>query len=140
MSIKDTLVALLFPLFVTAIEYVMVSPSLGVDISTDFTVTKSDEEITMISSESSAVALVSNWSWVLLMVFVKLWPAVPTSTFAVNNKVDVTPEFKEFIVQLGLFQIPFEGVPEMYVRPAGSMSCTIKFVAVITLLLVTWIL
>ena len=98
---------------------------------------KSEELTITVSSKSSRVWFVSSWSWVLLIVFVKVFPAVPLSTFTTTARDSESPAGKVFMVQEGEIHNPVEGKPDIYVNPEGNRSETTKFVAEIIPLLDT---
>ena len=103
------MVASLGPLLETVIEYVTVSPSVGVELSTDFIVTKFAALTTINSSKSSKVIFVSSWSCELLIVFFKIWPTVPKSTVTVIKILSVWPAIKFGIDHIDPFQLPVVG-------------------------------
>ena len=107
MSTSITFVAWSGPVLVTDNVYTIVSPSAGSELLTVFTVTKSTDVTRIVSSLSSTVILLSNWSWLFIIVFVRLCPAVPPSTRTFKERVSVVPTGKELMVQLGLEYAPF---------------------------------
>ena len=113
------------------------SPTNGTELFTVLMVLRSEELTMIVSSRSSRVWFVSSWSWVLLIVFVKVCPAVPLSTLATKTRDSESPAGKLFIAHEGEIHNPVEGKPDIYVNPEGNRSETTKFVAEMVPLLET---
>ena len=99
-AVKLIPVASFTPWLFTRIEYVTISPSLGVVLSTDICVTSSELATVNEASKSSPLVIKSVWSAVALEVtFTIDEPEVPALTVALIFKLIVAPLAKLPIVQ-----------------------------------------